>query len=47
MIRLAWLSPSVLENLLLHRQAPTVSIKEMIEVADLPWAEQEADVFGA
>lgn len=46
-IRLAYLAPAVLEKLLVQRAAPAVSIKDMIVAADLPWAEQEAVVFGA
>lgn len=44
-IRLAYLAPSVLEKLLIHRAAPAVSIKDMIVAADLPWAEQKALIF--
>lgn len=46
-IRLAYLAPAVLEKLLIQRVAPAVSIKDMVVAADLPWAEQEAAVFGA
>ena len=46
-MRLAYLSPAVLEKLLIQRAAPAVSIKEMIIAADLPWAEQKAMVFCA
>ena len=41
------LSPVVLEKLLIQYAAPTISLKEMIIAADLPWAEQAAMVFGA
>jgi hypothetical protein len=44
-MRLACLSPAVLEKLLIQRAAPAVSIKEMIVAADLPWAEQKAEIF--
>ena len=44
-MRLAYLSPAVLEKLLIKRAAPAVSIKDMIVAADLPWAEQEAEIF--
>jgi hypothetical protein len=46
MIRLAWLSPAVLENLVLERCPSAVSIKDMIEAADLPWGEQDGRLFG-
>jgi hypothetical protein len=46
MIRLAWLSPAVLEKLVLERCSPAVSIKDLIAAADLPWGEQEKVVFG-
>jgi hypothetical protein len=46
MIRLAWLSPAVLEKLVLDRCSPAVSIKDLIAAADLPWGEQEKVVFG-
>lgn len=44
-IRLAYLSPAVLEKLLIQRAAPAISIKEMVTAADLPWAEQKALMF--
>ena len=46
MIRLAWLSPKVLEKLVLERCPPAVSIKNLTAAADLPWGEQEAAVLG-
>ncbi|EQA99099.1 hypothetical protein FHS51_001062 [Sphingobium wenxiniae] len=46
MLRLAYLAPAVLEKLLIQRMAPTVSIKDMTAAAELPWAEQEAVVYG-
>jgi hypothetical protein len=45
MLRLAYLAPTVLETLLIARIAPTVSVKDLAAVAELPWAEQEAAVF--
>jgi hypothetical protein len=45
MIRLAWLSPAVIEKLVLERCPPAVSIKDMIGAADLPWSEQEGAVL--
>lgn len=46
-IRLAYLAPTVLDRLLLRREPPAISIREMTFVADLPWGEQEDAVFGA
>ena len=46
MLRLAYLSPAILERLLVERVAPTVSVKDLAAVAELPWAEQEVAVFG-
>lgn len=46
-LRLAYLSPTVLEKLLLHRGLSVVSIKDLAAVAELPWAEQQKTVFGA
>jgi hypothetical protein len=46
MIRLAWLSPAMLEKLVVQRCSPAVSIKDMIAAADLPWDEQDRVVFG-
>lgn len=46
MIRLAYLSPAVLEMLVSMRHSPAVSIKELCAAADLPWSEQTAAVFG-
>jgi len=46
MLRLAYLGPAVLEKLLVQRVPPAVSIKDFAMAAELPWAEQEAAVFG-
>ena len=46
MLRLAYLSPAVLEKILLHRRPSAVSIKELAAATELPWAEQEKMVFG-
>lgn len=46
MIRLAYLAPAVLEQLVLERCAPAVSIKDLTAAAERPWAEQDAAVFG-
>jgi len=45
-MRLAYLAPDVLEKLLVARVAPAVTIKDMAAAPELPWAEQEAAVFG-
>ena len=44
-IRLAWLSPSVLERLVLRREPTVLSIFDLCGVAELPWAEQPERVF--
>lgn len=46
MIRLAYLSPAVLEKLVLTRCPPAVSIKDLAAAADLAWEDQQAAVFG-
>jgi len=45
MMRLAYLSPEVLERLLIHRQPPSVSINELVVVTYLPWTKQIDRVF--
>ena len=45
MMRLAYLSPDVLERLLLWRDQPPATIAQMIEATYLPWAEQAVRVF--
>jgi len=44
-MRLAYLSPDVLERLLLWRVPPSVSVNELIKVSYMPWAEQMGRVF--
>ena len=44
-IRLAWLSPSVLERLVLRREPTVLSIFDLCGVAELPWVEQPEKVF--
>jgi hypothetical protein len=44
-MRLAYLSPVVLERLLLWRVPPSVSLNDLIKASDLPWAEQMGAVF--
>ena len=45
MIRLAYLSPDVLEQLVLRRRSPTLSLIGLSDVAALPWVEQRAVVL--
>ncbi|MEQ9260561.1 MAG: hypothetical protein RIG84_15860 [Roseovarius sp.] len=44
-IRLAWLSPSVLERLVPRREPTVLSIFDLCGVAELPWVEQPKKVF--
>ena len=44
-IRLAWLSPPVLERLVLLREPTVLSIFDLCGVAELPWVEQPGRVF--
>ena len=44
-IRLAYLSPSVLETLVITRKPPAISINDLMAVAELPWFEQAKRVF--
>jgi hypothetical protein len=46
MLRLAYLAPAVMEKLLIERVPPAVSIKDMTAIADWPWVEQVAAVYG-
>jgi hypothetical protein len=45
-MRLAYLSPEVLERLVLRREPPAISVLDLIEAPYLPWAKQAAAVFG-
>lgn len=45
MLKLAYLSPAVLEKLLIARVPPTVSVRDLALASDMPWAEQEFAVF--
>ncbi len=40
MMRLAYLSPDVLEQLVIHRRPPALSLYDLADVAARPWAEQ-------
>jgi hypothetical protein len=44
-MRLAYLSPVVLEGLVAHRRPCSLSIKDLIAAAERSWCEQEALVF--
>jgi len=45
MVRLAYLSPDVLERLVISRDPPSVSVNELIDATYLPWAKQMGRVF--
>ena len=45
MMRLAYLSPDVLETLVITRKSPALSLNDLMAVAELPWAEQAKRVF--
>lgn len=45
LIRLAWLSPKVLERLVLRREPRVLSIRDLCGVAELPWVDQPGRVF--
>ena len=45
MLRLAYLSPTVLEQLLLYRRPCALSITDLAAAAELPWGEQNKIVF--
>lgn len=47
MMRLAYLSPDVLEKLLIHRIPPALSLNDLMAIAELPWAKQMEAVFCA
>lgn len=45
MMRLAYLSPEVLEHLVIRRVPPALSLKDLVAVAERPWSEQMSMVF--
>lgn len=45
-LKLAYLSPAVLEQILIARTSPAVSLKDMSVIADMPWGAQWDAVFG-
>lgn len=44
-MRLASLSPEVLDYLVIRRVPPALSLNDLVAVADRPWAEQMHLVF--
>jgi len=44
-MRLAYLSPDLLERLLLWGEAPSATLLQMIEATYLPWAEQMGKIY--
>jgi hypothetical protein len=44
-MRLAYLSPDVMERLVIRREPPAISVLEFIEATYLPWARQAERVF--
>jgi hypothetical protein len=46
MMRLAYLSPDVLEHLVIRRLPPALSLDDLVAVAERPWPEQMDAVFG-
>ena|SRR5690554_3305753 len=45
-MKLAYLAPAVLEQILIARISPAVSLKDLAAAAELSWTGQEAAVFG-
>lgn len=45
MLRLAYLAPDVLEQVVVARRPVSVSINELAEIASLPWPQQTDRVF--
>ena len=45
MIRLAYLSPQVLEHVVNRRVPPAISLNDLVAVVDRPWEEQANRVF--
>ena len=46
MLRLAYLAPAVLDEILIGRVPPAVSIKDLASAAELPWTEQDGAISG-
>jgi len=47
MMRLAYLSPEVLDHLVIRRVPPALSLNDLAAIAERPWAEQMDVVFDA
>ena len=47
MMRLAYLSPEVLDHLVIRRVPPALSLNDLVALADRPWAEQLELVNGS
>jgi hypothetical protein len=45
MMRLAYLSPEVLENLVIRRVPPALSLNDLVAIAERPWVEQMGAIF--
>lgn len=45
-MRLAHLSPEVLERMLVEREPPAATWSDLVKAASSPWREQPAQVFG-
>lgn len=45
-MRLAYLSPEVLERMLVEREPPATTWNDLVKTASTPWSEQPAQVFG-
>lgn len=45
-MRLAYLSPEVLERLVVKREPLSITLAELIDTTYLPWVKQVASVFG-
>ena len=45
-IRIVYLAPAVIERMMVKQEIPAVRIIDLIDAVSLPWAEQEAAVFG-
>jgi len=45
-MRLAFLSPEVLERLVVRQEPPAISVAELIDATYLPWRKQVKTVFG-
>ena len=45
-MRLAYLSPDVLDTLLLSRRSPALSWNDLVRASSIPWRSQSAGIFG-